>query len=485
MNIPASPRGRSRRAPHARTALVPNAWLACASLLGATLLGAQSTPTHTARTRLVTRIDSIAAAPVTSGAVAGLAVAVVRGTDTLLMKGYGYADLEDQVAVTPRTVFRIGSLTKQFTAAAVLQLVERGTVALDDHINTYIPGFPTHGRTITLRQLLNHTSGIPSFTDIGPRFARVTRLDIAPDSLLGIVATDSLQFEPGQQLYYNNTGYFMLGMVIEKVTGVTYGEYLEANLFRPAGLPDTRFCDSRRIIRHRAHGYDRSPTGLVNADFISMHVPGAAGALCSTIGDLVSWTQQLNAGRIVSAESYRQMTTPVALANGRTTTYGYGVNADTRSGRRVIEHGGAINGFNSFMSYVPQDSLVIVVLANTAAAPTGMIADAIMRAVLGLPVPPPPPAPADLPLTANNRDRYVGEFLLARPDGSRQPVRVFVQEGKLLVSLAGQTPTPLRSQGAHVFLDGSGNRFAFDVTDDRATGFMFGTGLRRLEAVRR
>ena len=453
--------------------------LACAGAANA-----QPRPATMSRATLVAYIDSLAAAPVKSGAVAGIAVAVVRGRDTLLMKGYGFADLENQVAVTPATTFKIGSLTKQFTSAAVMQLVERKSVALDDHLNKYIPGFPTHGRTIAVRQLLNHTSGIPSYTDIGPRFGRVARMDLAPDSLIHLVATDSLQFEPGQQFYYNNTGYFMLGMIIEKVTGKPYGDYLEANLFPQAGLRHTRYCDSRRIIPRRAQGYDRAPSGLVNTDFLSMHLPAAAGSLCSTIGDLVSWTVQLNSARVVSADAYRQMTTPVVFANGRPMTYGFGLGSDTIGGRRIISHGGAINGFNSFMSYVPQDSLVIVVLANTAPAPTGAIADAILRSVLALPSAPSPPAPKDLPVAPADRERYLGEYHLARPDGSRQTVRIFAQENRVMVAIANQAPSPLRHQGAHTFVDAANNRFAFDVASGRATGFMFGTGSRRLEAVR-
>ncbi len=462
-----------------RVGHVPALLLACAGVASA-----QARPGTMSRATLLTRIDSIAAAPVKSGAVAGIAVAVVRGRDTLLMKGYGFADLENQIAVTPETVFKIGSLTKQFTSAAVMQLVERKSVSLDDHLNKFIPGFPTHGRTIAVRHLLNHTSGISSYTDIGARFGRVARMDLAPDSLIHIVANDSLQFEPGQQFYYNNTGYFMLGMVIEKVTGTKYGDYLEANLFKQTGLSHTRYCDSRRIIPHRAQGYDRPPSGLVNTDFLSMQLPAAAGSLCSTIGDLVSWTMQLNSTRVVSADSYRQMTTPIVFANGRPMTYGFGLSADTIGGRRIISHGGAINGFNAFMSYVPQDSLVIVVLANTAPAPTSTIADAILRSVLALPSAPSPPAPKDLPLAPGDRERYLGEYLLARPDGSRQTVRVFAQEERLMVAIASQTPTPLRNQGADTFLDGANNRFAFDVAGARATGFMFGTGSRRLEAVR-
>jgi D-alanyl-D-alanine carboxypeptidase len=200
------------------------------------------------RAALVQRIDSIASRPTSTGNVAGMAVAVIKGRDTLLMKAYGMADLENQIAVTPQTVFRIGSVTKQFTSAAVMQLVEQGKVSLDDDMTKYIPSYPTRGRKILVRHLLNHTSGIPSYTDIGPRFGRVSRMDLARDSMVALIANDSLMFEPGSHVYYNNTGYYMLGMLIEKVTGKPYGDHLAERLFAPNGLNATYYCDTRRII---------------------------------------------------------------------------------------------------------------------------------------------------------------------------------------------------------------------------------------------
>ena len=457
-----------------------------ASITLVVLLAASSVASAQSSTRaaLIVRIDSIASAPVKSGAVAGIAVAVVKGRDTLLMKGYGFADIENQLPVTPATVFRIGSLTKQFTSAAVMQLVEQHIVGLDDNMNKYIPGFPTHGRTIPVRYLLNHTSGIPSYTDIGAAFGRVSREDLTPDALITIVANDSLQYEPGTQFYYNNTGYFMLGMVLEKATSKKYGDYLESTLFKSAGLTQTYYCDARRLIPHRAQGYDRAAAGLVNTEFMSMQLPFAAGSLCSTVGDLVSWTQQLSSGRVVSEASYREMTTPVILATSRPMTYGYGLTSDTVGGRRVISHGGGINGFISFLTYVPQDSLIVAVLSNTSPAPSSAIADAILRAVLGMPSAPAPVALKDLPLGAAERARYVGEYALTKPDGSRLAMRVFEKGDQLMMQPAGQPAIRMRSQGAHVFVSMDGNRLAFDITGERAKGFMFGAGARRLEAVR-
>jgi CubicO group peptidase (beta-lactamase class C family) len=434
------------------------------------------------RADLVRRIDSIAAAPVAGGTVAGLAIAVVKGTDTLLFKGYGFADLENRVPVTPTTVFRIGSVTKQFTSAAIMQLVEQQRLRLDDPLTAYLPAFPTHGRQITVRHLLNHTSGIPSYTDIGAPFGAVSRLDLAPDSLLAIVAHDSLMFEPGSHFYYNNTGYFMLGMIIDRIVQQRYGAYLEERLFAPLHLTQTIYCDTRRIIPQRAHGYDRGPSGLVNTEFISMQLPAAAGSLCSTVGDLVSWTRQLASGQVVSAASYREMTTPVTLSSGRPMSYGYGLSANTRLGHRVIEHGGGINGFISQLSYAPDDSLIVAVLSNTSPAPSSAVADAVLRTVLALPLAAAPAVPKDLALSAAERAVYAGAYRLTTPDGTRQAVRVIERNGQLMLERGAQVMR-LTSQGDHLFLAGD-TRLAFDVRDGRATGFVWGSGSRTLEGRR-
>ncbi|MGH9888071.1 MAG: serine hydrolase domain-containing protein, partial [bacterium] len=380
-------------------------------LCAATTVAAQTQ----SRAALVERLDMIAGTPVKSGAVAGMAVAVVKGRDTLLLKGYGLSDIENQVPVTPQTVFRIGSITKQFTSSAVMQLVEQGKVDLDDDMSKYIPQYPTRGRRIPVRYLLNHTSGIPSYTDVGPRFGNVARLDLSHDSLVAVIASDSLVFEPGTHFYYNNPGYYMLGMLLEKVTGKPYGDYLAERLFAPNGLSSTVYCDTKRIIPHRAQGYDRAQGKLVNTEYISMQLPYAAGSLCSTVGDLVSWTNKLAGGQVVLPASYKQMTTPVTLPSKRPMSYGFGLTVDTIGGRRLVSHGGGINGFISSLMFVPEESLTVAVLANTSPAPSDATAANLIRAVLGLPTPA-PPAPQDLAMTPEERVRYVGSYELTRPD---------------------------------------------------------------------
>ena len=456
------------------------------SLLRAALLACLVVPPANAqsRRRLVARLDSIAAAPVKAGNVAGLAVAVVRGRDTLLKRGYGFADLENNVRVTPKTVFRIGSITKQFTSSAVMQLVEQGKIGLDDDITKYLPNIPTHGRRILVRHLLNHTSGIPSYTDIGPRFGQVVRMDLAHDSLVAIIANDSLLFEPGTHFYYNNTGYYVLGMLLEKVTGKPYGEYLAEHLFTPLGLKGTTYCDTRRLIPNRAQGYDRGRDGFTNADYISMDLPYAAGSLCSTVEDLVAWTTKVAGGQVVSAASYSEMTTPVRFATGRPMTYGFGLASDTLGGRRVISHGGGINGFVSQLTYLPQDSLIVAVLTNTASAAASTVADAIVRAVIGVPVVAQTP-PKDLPLTAEERARYVGDYDQTRPDGSRRRIRIVEENGSLMFRIDSTRSARLMSQGGNTFVVAQpvGGRIIVDVIDGRVTGFVTAGG-RPLEAVR-
>jgi D-alanyl-D-alanine carboxypeptidase len=438
------------------------------------------------RAKMVASIDSVVAAAMKDGRVAGMAVAVVKGRDTLLFKGYGLADVEDSVPVRPHTVFRIGSVTKQFTSAAIMKLVEQGKLSLDDEMSKYLPDIPTRGRKILVRHLLNHTSGIPSYTDIGPRWGRTIRLDLSHDSLLAIVKNDSLMFDPGANFYYNNTGYYILGVLIEKITGEKYGDYLAKTFFQPLGLRGTMYCDVRPIIRNRADGYDVAPNGqLVNTDYLSMNQPFAAGSLCSTIGDLVTWTRALESGRVVSRASYARMTAPEPLTSKRPMTYGYGLTVDTLGTHRVVSHGGGINGFAADLRHYPDDSLVIAVLSNTGSAPSGQVGAAIARVVLGVPAPAPVP-PKDLAMTAADRAPFVGNYLLTQTDGSRSSLRVYERGDSLFAELQNpqgqQQSVRLRWQGGTLFL-GPG-RLSFDVMGGRATGFVLGAGARTREGVR-
>jgi CubicO group peptidase (beta-lactamase class C family) len=430
--------------------------------------------------------DSLANAAIKNGPLAALSIAVVRGRDTIVMKGYGFADMENEVPATAQTIYRIGSVTKQFTSAAIMRLVEEGKLSLDDDVTKYVPNAPVQGRRVPVRLLLNHTSGIPSYTDIGPVFGRHIRTDLTRDSLLALVRSDSLQFEPGRHFYYNNTGYYLLGMIIEKVTGKKYGDYLNETFFTPNNLSSTMYCSVSPIIKKRAQGYDRTPGGLVNAAYISMDLPYAAGSLCSSVGDLVAWTRLLHSGKIVNATSFQAMTTPVKLPVPRPMSYGFGLVSDTLGSHRRIQHGGGINGFISSLAHYPNDSLTIVVLANTSPAPSDQLADDIARIAFGMPARTPPARPADLPIAAEEFARLAGNYRLGWPDGKRRPTRVYQENGQLMIQIEGQPAIKLMKQAdPNTFvITGQPGRVRFDVANGTVTGFVIERGARSLEAVR-
>jgi D-alanyl-D-alanine carboxypeptidase len=397
------------------------------------------------------------------------------------------ADIENEVPATPLTVYRIGSVTKQFTSVAIMQLVDQGKLSLDDDVTKYVPNAPTHGRRVLVRHLLNHSSGIPSYTDVGPEFGRVMRLDLAKDSLIASVKDDSLQFEPGSHFYYNNTGYFLLGMIIERVTGKPYGEYLHDVLFAPNGLNSTVYCSVTPLIKHRAQGYEGRAAGFVNAPYISMDLPYAAGSLCSTVGDLAAWTRLLHSGKLVKQPSFAAMTTPAKLTSGRPMQYGFGLFMDTVGTHRRIHHGGGINGFISELAYYPDDSLTVVVLSNTAPAPSDEVAENLARVAFGMPLlPDRPPAPADLPIATDEIARVSGNYKVTWPDGSKRNARIYANGQQLMLQIENQPAIRMMKQSApNTFAAmGQPGRIVVDVIEGKVVGFVLDRGARPLEATR-
>ncbi|PYO60879.1 MAG: hypothetical protein DMD70_07955 [Gemmatimonadetes bacterium] len=337
-----------------------------------------------AASRVRTIVDSLAHAYLDAGHSPGLSIEVVRGQDTLVRAGYGFADLEQRVAASPSTLYEIGSITKQFTAAAVMRFVEAGRIRLDDSIAAYVGDLPLRWRRVSVRQLLNHTSGIPSMTDIGQRWVRRWREDMPTDSLVALTAHDSMWFAPGTNWRYDNTGYLLLGILLDRVTGETFPHLAEGRLARPLGLVDTYYCDLNRVLPDRAPGYERDSTGWHRASYLSMTQPYSAGALCSTVDDLARWNVLLAGGNVVSPSSYRLMTTPEGAAQSH--GYGFGLVADTLGGRRMIGHNGGINGFASANGFFPDDTLSVTVLTNTSSWDPDSLFRNVARAALGVPL---------------------------------------------------------------------------------------------------
>ncbi len=414
---------------------------------------------------IVRAVDSLLSRAVDGKALAGASVLVARGGRVVVARGYGKADLEQDVPATERTVYRIGSLTKQFTAALILQLADSGRLRLDDELSAYVPDFPLQGRHVTIRQLLNHTSGIPSYTGLGPLFfERVSRLRTPPESILALVAGRPFDFEPGTSWRYDNTGYVLLGMVLEKVTGRPYAELIQERIARPLGLADTRYCDEATIVPRRARGYGRDVSGVVNAAPIDMSTPFAAGALCSTVGDLERWRVALTSGRVIRPDSYAMMIRPDTLSTGAALSYGYGLAPALLQGHRGIGHGGAINGFSSDIRWFPDDSVSVILLGNGEGNLVGQLATRVARAALGLPTPPRP----SRPLPTADRDRFAGRYVTQGGD----TLQVAAAGDGLELRDPVEGPTRLLFQGGATFRpDNDDPMVFFFVTEGtRVTG---------------
>jgi D-alanyl-D-alanine carboxypeptidase len=316
---------------------------------------------------LAQRLDSVAGSGVLAKRAVGTVVAIVKGNDTLLMKGYGKADIEWDVPMQADAMFEIGSVTKQFTAAAILQLHDEGKLSLDDEITKWLPRLDTRGNRVTVRQLLNHTSGMVGFEAI-PDFQQLSRNPSFPrDSVIALMNPQAFQFPTGTMQMYNNYAVWVAGLIIEKASGMTYKKYVEERLFAPLGMTRSMYCNSSENVPRRAHGYIVYNNGVINRAPTNAHtlIPFAAGSICSTAGDLVKWVKALHAGKVLSPKSYQEMTTPAKLNDGTALRYGLGiaVQKDSR-GLPYIGHGGSVSGFDADTRWYPDAQLAVVVLMN-------------------------------------------------------------------------------------------------------------------------
>jgi len=333
---------------------------------------------------LAQSVDRVVTTAMADPAAVGLSVAVALGDDIILSRGYGLAEVEHDVAVDASTTFRIGSVTKQFTAAAVMRLFEAEDVHLDEDMCAYLPEYPAGDEVVTLRNLLTHTSGIPNYTDQGESFWRDTARHMTHEELLSRFVDLPLGFNPGQQWAYSNSGYYLLGMVIESVSESSYAEYMQAEFFEPLGLARMRYGSNGALIKNRAQGYRVVDGELQNDELISMNVPGAAGALLSNAEDLVRWQLALVAGKVVSESSYTEMTTPFLLSDMTETTYGMGLQLGSLAGRPLVHHGGGIFGFNSYLAYLPDERISVAVISNCEEFSSQRVSDEILRVALDI-----------------------------------------------------------------------------------------------------
>ena len=314
----------------------------------------------------------------------GATAIVSRKGQVIYKKAFGMADLELNVPMNTENIFRIGSISKQFTAVAILQLAEKGKLTLQDDIKKFIPDYPTHGYTITVEHLLTHTSGIKSYTGM-KGFEEMMRKDMKPMEIIDVFKNQPMEFAPGTQWNYNNSGFLLLGYIIEKVSGKSYEEYVMENLFAPAAMTNSGYGNENRIIKNRAKGYQKPKDNFENADYLSMTLPYAAGSLISTVEDLWKWNQAVHSYKLVSKASLDKAFTDYKLSTGKPAHYGYGWFFSDVQGNSTIEHGGGINGFLTDAIYVPAEDIFVAVFSNCNCNPPGDLGPKMAALTMGKP----------------------------------------------------------------------------------------------------
>jgi CubicO group peptidase (beta-lactamase class C family) len=293
----------------------------------------------------------------------GATALVARNGQIIYQKGFGLANLEWNEPMQADHIFRIGSITKQFTAVAILQLMEQGKLSLQDEITRFIPDYPTQGNTITIEHLLTHTSGIQNYTAMKDYLPRMT-LDMTPAEMIDHFKDQPMRFAPGTKWSYSNSNYFILGYIIERITGQTYQAYLEENFFKPLGMTNSLYASDIKIVKNRVDAYSKGDHGFENAPSLSMTQPYAAGSIQSTVEDLYKWQQAVQSYKLVKKESLDKAFTSYKLADGTETNYGYGWRFGNVQGSPTIEHGGAINGTITMAMYLPREDVFVAVFSN-------------------------------------------------------------------------------------------------------------------------
>lgn len=341
----------------------------------------------------------------------GAAVIVVKDGKVLFRKGYGMANLELGVPVEPDMVFRLGSITKQFTAVAVLMLAEQGKLSLSDEITRFLPDYPTKGHKITVEHLLNHTSGIKSYTSM-PEWLALWRKDTTVKELIDLFKDQPMDFAPGEKWSYNNSGYFLLGAIIEKASGQTYQDFVEKNIFAPLGMKHSYYDNTSRIIPRRVTGYSKGSEGFRNAAYLSMFQPFAAGSLMSSVDDLALWDAALYTDKLVKQESLKRAWTASLLTNKRSAHYGYGWSLSSYEDRALIEHSGGINGFATYAVRVPDQRTYVAILTNRDWMSPGLVGFKIAALTIGKPF----NDPVAIKMTPAQLDHYVGVYQLDEKD---------------------------------------------------------------------
>lgn len=287
---------------------------------------------------------------------------VAQNGKIIYQKAFGKANLELDVDLTPQNVFQLGSMTKQFTAIAILMLEEQGKLAVNDPVSKYITDYPL-GEKITIHQLLTHTSGIKDFTKM-KSLSGIAQKDMTPKMMVGFFKNEPVDFMPGEKFEYNNSGYVLLGYIIELVSGESYENFIKKHIFDKAGMDHSYYASDKRVINKRAYGYQKTAQGYTNKTIINFSVPFSSGSLMSTAGDMLKWQNALNQNLLLSPEETRKAFNKYKLNNGEEFGYGYGWHIKEINGVPTREHGGSIFGFKTMGVYIPGEDIYVIGLSN-------------------------------------------------------------------------------------------------------------------------
>ncbi|MCL4819563.1 MAG: beta-lactamase family protein [Vicinamibacteria bacterium] len=399
----------------------------------------------------------------------GAAAIVVKDGKVLFRKAYGMANLELGVPLQPEMVFRLGSITKQFTAVAILMLAEEGRLSLSDPVEKFLPGYPTHGHVITIEHLLTHSSGIQSYTGMPGWMEDRILADLKPLELIDGFKKEPMNFAPGEQFRYNNSAYVMLGAIIEKASGKSYEAFVQERIFGPLAMKGAHYGSNGPLIKGRVAGYSEHEGAVVNARYLSMTQPYSAGSLAASVDDLAAWDGALYSEKLLKQASLAKAWTPYATKDGKPTRYGYGWEIAELRGRRAIEHGGGIFGFSTHATRLPDDKVYVAVLANSDSPRTSPAL--VARKLAAIAVGDPFPEPVVVTLAPEVLRRHVGVY---RIDG--EATRTITVEGDKLYSQrsGGARLEILPTSETAFFYLGSLSRLEFEVdAAGRTTAMLF------------
>jgi CubicO group peptidase (beta-lactamase class C family) len=388
------------------------------------------TATRADDSELASKVDAYMDASVKHQNFSGT-ILVARDGKALISKGYGLANREHNIANGPETKFRLGSITKQFTAMAILILEQRGKLKVDDPISKYIDDSPKAWKDITIHHLLTHTSGIPNFTSF-PDYPKTMTMPSPPAESLKRFKDKPLDFKPGEKFSYSNSGYIVLGLIVEKAAGKSYEAFVKEAIFDPVGMKDSGYEHPETILKNRAAGYERGANDVQNAGYLDMTIPHAAGALYSTVGDMALWDRALDSDLLIPKEARDRMFTPAKQ------NYAYGIDVKERLGRKYTGHGGGINGFVTDFGRYPDDGVCVVVLCNSTAANPGKVASDLAAIYFGKPY----EIPAERKVAKVDPkiyDGYVGKYELA----PKFVLTISREDDKLMVQATDQPKVEL------------------------------------------